>query len=97
MYMYIHCYLSDVLRSVVCFYLLEKATNYKDDGNVNFKKSKYRWAIDNYTVAIQCRCPDKLLNAVCYTNRAAAQYRLGECYLLSQSIDLVGVIFSLSL
>ncbi|XP_067928337.1 tetratricopeptide repeat protein 4-like isoform X1 [Watersipora subatra] len=56
----------------------EKATNYKDDGNVNFKNSKYRWAIDNYTVAIQCQSPDKILNAVCYTNRAAAQYRLGN-------------------
>ena len=56
----------------------EKATNYKNDGNVNFKNSKYRWAIDNYNVAIQCRCPDKQLNAICYTNRAAAQYRLGK-------------------
>jgi len=52
---------------------------YKEDGNHNFKMSKYRWAIDNYTVAIQCKAADELLNAICYTNRAAAHFRLGKC------------------
>ena len=62
----------------------EKAEAYKEDGNHNFKMSKYRWAIENYTVAIQCKCDDPLMNAVCYTNRAAAQFRLGTVTVDSQ-------------
>ncbi|KAF6020773.1 TTC4 [Bugula neritina] len=66
------------LKYEECDTLVEKATNYKEDGNRNFKNSKYRWAIDNYTVAIECKCSDLQLNAICYTNRAAAQFRLGN-------------------
>jgi len=54
-----------------------KAEAYKEDGNHEFQKKKYRIAIDNYTEAIKCRCPDRKLNAVLYTNRAAAQFHLG--------------------
>ncbi|XP_071117917.1 tetratricopeptide repeat protein 4-like [Haliotis cracherodii] len=55
-----------------------RADSYRDDGNDNFKKKKYRIAIDNYTEAIKSKSPDRKLNAVCYTNRAAAQYHLGN-------------------
>lgn len=55
-----------------------KAESYKEDGNHEFKKKKYRVAIDNYTEAIKVKCPDLLLNAVLYTNRAAAQYHIGN-------------------
>lgn len=54
------------------------ATAYKDDGNYEFKKKKYGIAIENYTEGIKIRCPDKLLNAILYTNRAAAQYHKGN-------------------
>lgn len=53
-----------------------KAEAYKEDGNHEFGKKQYRIATDNYTEGIKCRCPDKQLNAILYTNRAAAQYHL---------------------
>lgn len=53
-----------------------KAEAYKEDGNHEFQKKQYRIAIDNYTEGIKVRCPDKLLNAVLYTNRAAAHFYL---------------------
>ena len=55
-----------------------KAEAYKDDGNSEFQKKKYRIAVDNYTEGIKCQCPDRNLNAILYTNRAAAQYHLGN-------------------
>lgn len=55
-----------------------RAEAYKDDGNSEFKKKKYRIAVDNYTEGIKCQCPDRDLNAILYTNRAAAQYHLGN-------------------
>ena len=54
------------------------AEAFKDDGNYEFKKKKYDVAVDNYTEGIKCRCPDKQLNAILYTNRAAAQYHRGK-------------------
>ncbi|XP_060576146.1 tetratricopeptide repeat protein 4-like isoform X2 [Ruditapes philippinarum] len=53
-----------------------RAEAYKDDGNHEFQKKKYHIAVDNYTEGIKCKCPDKKLNAVLYTNRAAANYHL---------------------
>ncbi|KAI0209497.1 Tetratricopeptide repeat protein 4 [Lamellibrachia satsuma] len=54
------------------------AESFKEDGNLNFKVKKYRWAIDNYTAGIKCRCADRLLNAILYSNRAAANIHLGN-------------------
>jgi len=56
----------------------DNALSYKEDGNKNFERGKYRWAIDNYTEGIKCRPVDPLLIAVLYSNRAAAQYRIGN-------------------
>ncbi|ESP05161.1 hypothetical protein LOTGIDRAFT_102857, partial [Lottia gigantea] len=56
----------------------ERADNYRDDGNDNFKKKRYRIAIDNYTEGITSNSPDVTLNAVLYCNRAAAQFHLGN-------------------
>jgi len=56
----------------------DNALSYKEDGNKNFELGKYRWAIDNYTEGIKCRPTGQLLNAVLYTNRAAANYRIGN-------------------
>ena len=54
------------------------ATSYKEDGNLNFKRKKYRWAIDNYTAGLKEMAKDKELNAVLYTNRAAANFHIGK-------------------
>lgn len=56
----------------------DNAVSFKEDGNKNFEMKKYRWAIDNYTAGIKCLPKDKMLNAVLYTNRAAANYHLGN-------------------
>jgi len=56
----------------------DNALSYKDDGNKNFEQGRYRWAIDCYTEGIKCLPADQLLNAVLYTNRAAANYRIGN-------------------
>lgn len=59
------------------------------DGNHEFKKKKYDIAIDNYTEGIKLRCPDKLLNAVLYTNRAAAQFHRGVERFFNYSFKLL--------
>lgn len=55
-------------------YLTGNAEAFKEDGNVEFKKKRYDIAVDNYTAGIKIKCPDKTLNAVLYSNRAAAQF-----------------------
>ena len=56
----------------------DNAESYKDEGNSNFKIKKYRWAIANYTEGIKCKSKDKEVNAVLYSNRAAAHFHLGK-------------------
>ncbi|KAK2193938.1 hypothetical protein NP493_4g02022 [Ridgeia piscesae] len=56
----------------------DNAESFKDDGNVNFKLKKYKWAIDNYTAGIKCCCGDVMLNTILYSNRAAARYHIGN-------------------
>ncbi|CAD5121343.1 DgyrCDS9866 [Dimorphilus gyrociliatus] len=56
----------------------ENAESYKEEGNRHFKLKKYKWAIDNYTAGIEEKCPDKDLNAILYSNRAAANYHRGN-------------------
>ncbi|XP_053618136.1 DNA polymerase interacting tetratricopeptide repeat-containing, protein of 47 kDa [Plodia interpunctella] len=55
---------------------LELATNYKEDGNFNFKHKNYRLAILGYTEGIKLRCNDAEINASLYNNRAAAHWQL---------------------
>ncbi|CAG9570717.1 unnamed protein product [Danaus chrysippus] len=55
---------------------LELATNYKDDGNFNFKHKNYRLAIIGYTEGIKVKCDDAEINASLYNNRAAAHWHL---------------------
>ncbi|XP_065345462.1 DNA polymerase interacting tetratricopeptide repeat-containing, protein of 47 kDa [Cloeon dipterum] len=54
----------------------ELATNYKEDGNFNFKHSKYRMAIMSYTEGIKAQSVNNTLNAELHNNRAAAQFFL---------------------
>lgn len=51
------------------------AESFKEDGNILFKKKDFKTAIDNYTEGIKSKSPDKLLNAILYSNRAAAQFQ----------------------
>lgn len=52
--------------------------SYKDDGNENFKRKKYRWAVESYSKAIEIGCEDPKLNSIVYNNRASAQFHLGN-------------------
>uniref|UniRef100_A0A5S6QFD4 Cns1/TTC4 wheel domain-containing protein n=1 Tax=Trichuris muris TaxID=70415 RepID=A0A5S6QFD4_TRIMR len=55
-----------------------QALGLKNDGNKWFELKQYRRAIDDYTEGIKKQCIDKELNAVLYSNRAAANLRLGN-------------------
>ncbi|KJH50701.1 tetratricopeptide repeat protein [Dictyocaulus viviparus] len=54
------------------------AERYKQDGNGHFKMKKYRWATDCYSEGIKQKCLDRRLNSILYSNRAAAQYHIGN-------------------
>jgi len=56
----------------------EYATAHKDDGNYHFKRKDYKKAILAYTEAVKQTHEDSLLYAVLYTNRAAANFYLGN-------------------
>lgn len=68
-----------------------RADSYRDDGNDQFKRKKYKIAIDNYTEGIKSRSPDAELNAILYTNRAAAQYHLGNLIHISFVIRMSNI------
>ncbi|CAH2311217.1 tetratricopeptide repeat 4 [Pelobates cultripes] len=56
----------------------EQAKSYKDEGNEYFKEKDYKKAINSYTEGLKKKCKDPELNAILYTNRAAAQFYLGN-------------------
>ncbi|XP_004679095.1 PREDICTED: tetratricopeptide repeat protein 4 [Condylura cristata] len=56
----------------------EQAKTYKDEGNDYFKEKDYKKAVISYTEGLKKKCADLDLNVVLYTNRAAAQYYLGN-------------------
>lgn len=56
----------------------ELAKIYKDEGNDYFKEKDYKKAVTSYTEGLKKKCGDPDLNAVLFTNRAAAQYYLGN-------------------
>lgn len=60
------------------FYIAEKAAQFKEEGNVNFKAKNYRRAIDCYTEGIRLLCNDKELNAILFGNRSASHFYLGR-------------------
>uniref|UniRef100_A0A5F9DCB8 Tetratricopeptide repeat domain 4 n=1 Tax=Oryctolagus cuniculus TaxID=9986 RepID=A0A5F9DCB8_RABIT len=61
-----------------CCRQMEQAKTYKDEGNDYFKEKDYKKAVISYTEGLKKKCADPDLNAVLYTNRAAAQYYLGN-------------------
>ncbi|CAO2588335.1 Tetratricopeptide repeat protein 4 [Lemmus lemmus] len=56
----------------------DQAKTYKDEGNDYFKEKDYKKAVVSYSEGLKKKCVDPDLNAVLYTNRAAAQYYLGN-------------------
>ncbi|XP_072023818.1 tetratricopeptide repeat protein 4-like [Amphiura filiformis] len=56
----------------------ELASSHKDDGNAHFKRKLYKRAIMAYTEGLQQKCDNVDLNTVLYTNRAAANFHLGN-------------------
>ncbi|KAM7324601.1 hypothetical protein ACRRTK_016906 [Alexandromys fortis] len=56
----------------------DQAKTYKDEGNDYFKEKDYKKAVVSYSEGLKKKCGDPDLNAVLYTNRAAAQYYLGN-------------------
>ncbi|KAG8228931.1 hypothetical protein J437_LFUL007323, partial [Ladona fulva] len=56
----------------------ELASNYKEDGNFNFKYKNYRLAILSYTEGLKAKCGNAVLNAQLLNNRSASQFMLGN-------------------
>lgn len=56
----------------------EQAGSCREDGNQLFREKKYQEAVAAYTEGIKMASADPELNAVLYTNRAAAQFYLGN-------------------
>lgn len=56
----------------------EQAKIYKNEGNDYFKEKDYEKAVTSYTEGLKKKCADPDLNAVLHTNRAAAQYYMGN-------------------
>ncbi|RMX57998.1 hypothetical protein pdam_00017228 [Pocillopora damicornis] len=55
-----------------------RAEAYKEDGNYEYNRKKFKEAIAAYTEGIKVKCDDAHLNAILYTNRATAQICLGN-------------------
>jgi len=60
----------DTLRAI--------AEVYKNEGNDKYRKKEFSNAIHFYTEGIKVTCKDKELKAKLYSNRATAQYYLGN-------------------
>lgn len=77
----------------------EQAKSLKDEGNEYFKEKNYKKAIVSYTAGLKKNSTDSDLNAILYTNRAAAHFHLGEDISLIVNVVLVmcgmGVSYSL--
>ncbi|KTF94621.1 hypothetical protein cypCar_00002297 [Cyprinus carpio] len=58
--------------------LSQKARALKDEGNEYFKEKNYKKAVVSYTEGLKNNCMDIELNAILYTNRAAAHFHLGN-------------------
>ncbi|KAG1941014.1 tetratricopeptide repeat protein [Pimephales promelas] len=56
----------------------EQARSLKDEGNDYFKEKNYKKSVVSYTEGLKKNCMDLELNAILYTNRAAAHFYLGN-------------------
>lgn len=74
-----------------------RASCYKDEGNDFFKKKKYRRAVIAYTEGLKEKVEDMQLRVILLSNRAAAQFRLGNSLFLNLVIFSVCCVGALKL
>ena len=67
---------------IIIIIIVAIAEVYKNEGNDEYKKNNFNNAIQFYTEGIKVNCKDEELNAILYSNRAAARFNLGEKLLL---------------
>ena len=67
---------------MIIIFIVAIAEVYKNEGNDEYKKNNFNNAIQFYTEGIKVNCKDEELNAILYSNRAAARFNLGEKLLL---------------
>ena len=77
-----------IIIIIIIIIIVAIAEVYKNEGNDEYKKNNFNNAIQFYTEGIKVNCKDEELNAILYSNRAAARFNLGEKFLLS-SISLI--------
>lgn len=59
---------------------------FSDEGNKEWRKGEYNYAIICYTEGIDVNCKDENINTILFTNRAAAHFLLGK------SVSFWGVV-----
>ena len=67
-----------VLSLYQCDFLLAIAEVYKNEGNDEYRKKNFIYAIYLYTEGINVKCKDEELNAKLYNNRVTVHFYLGE-------------------
>uniref|UniRef100_A0A8D0H5H3 Tetratricopeptide repeat domain 4 n=1 Tax=Sphenodon punctatus TaxID=8508 RepID=A0A8D0H5H3_SPHPU len=65
-----------MLPCFICF--IFQAKTYKNEGNYYFQEKNYEKAVISYSEGLKKKCNDADLNAVLCTNRAVAQFYLGN-------------------
>ena len=70
--------LSYILYHHVFFFLLAMAEVYLKEGDNEYSKGETNNAVHFYSEGLQVNCKDVKLNAILYSNRAAAQLLLGK-------------------
>ena len=63
---------------IIIIIIVAIAEAYKNEGNNEYNQNNFNNAIDFYTKGIKVTCKDEELNAILYSNRAAARFNLGE-------------------
>ena len=67
-----------ILILIIIVIIVAIAEAYKNEGNNEYNQNNFNNAIDFYTKGIKATCKDEELNAILYSNRAAARFNLGE-------------------
>ena len=67
-----------ILILIIIVIIVAIAEAYKNEGNNEYNENNFNNAIDFYTEGIKVNCKDEELNAILYSNRAAARFNLGE-------------------
>ena len=71
-----------IIIIIIFIFIVAIAEVYKNKGNDEYKKNNFNKTVQFYTEGIKVNCKDEELNAILYSNRAAARFNLGEKLLL---------------